>query len=84
MIYENTTQINRIKWHYFIDGVFDSIQDLDMRLFFPKELDAYLSFHGFEIINKFGGFNEEVFENKSEKQIFVCKKIAIANMNESV
>lgn len=75
MIYENETQINRIKWHYFINGKFDSIQNLDMRMFFPKELDAYLSLLGFKIINKFGGFNEEIFENKSEKQIFVCKKV---------
>lgn len=76
MVYENETQINRIKWHYFINGKFDSIQNMDMRLFFPKELDAYLSMYGFKIMNKFGGFNEEIFENKSEKQIFVCKKIS--------
>lgn len=78
MIYENKTQINRIKWHYFINGKFDSIQNLDMRMFFPKELDEYLSFYEFEIINKFGGFNEEIFEDKSEKQIFVCKKLTIS------
>ncbi len=76
MDYENTTQINRIKWHYFINGQFDSVQNMDMRLFYPKELDAYLSIHGFEIIHKFGGFEEEIFENKSEKQIVVCKKIS--------
>jgi len=74
MIYENKTQINRIKWHYYINGKFDSTQNMDMRLFFPKELDEYLSISGFEIIHKFGGFKEEIFENKSEKQIFVCKK----------
>lgn len=74
MVYENETQINRIKWHYFINGEFDSIQNMDMRLFFPKELDAYLSMYGFKVIHKFGGFKEEIFENKSEKQIFVCKK----------
>lgn len=74
MTYENETQINRIKWHYFINGKPDSIQDLDMRMFFPKELDAYLSLYGFKIINKFGGFEEEIFQNKSEKQIFICKK----------
>jgi len=74
MAYENKTQINRIKWHYFINGNFDSVQNMDMRMFFPKELDTYLSMYGFEIIHKFGGFNEEIFENESEKQIFVCKK----------
>jgi len=82
MMYENTTQINRIKWHYFIDGEFDSIQNLDMRLFYPQELDTYLSIHGFKIMNKFGGFNEEIFEDKSEKQIFICKKLATTNKSE--
>ncbi len=74
MRYENKTQINRIEWHYFINGAFNSIQNLDMRMFFPQELDSYLSSYGFKIINKFGGFKEEIFENKSEKQIFVCQK----------
>lgn len=74
MNYENKTQINRIKWHYFINGKFDSVQDLDMRMFFPQELDAYLSICGFKIINKFGDFKNEIFSNISEKQILVCKK----------
>ncbi|MBD0851969.1 class I SAM-dependent methyltransferase [Maribacter arenosus] len=73
MRYENKTQINRIDWHYFINGEFDSIQNLDMRLFFPQELDSYLERNGFNIIHKFGGFEEEVFNDKSEKQIFVCQ-----------
>ncbi len=72
MRYENRTQINRIEWHYFINGEFDSVQNLDMRLFFPQELDSYLEWNGFKIIHKFGGFEEEVFNDKSEKQIFVC------------
>ncbi|MDR2037654.1 MAG: class I SAM-dependent methyltransferase [Bacteroidales bacterium] len=75
MSYENATQINRIKWHYFINGKFDSIQNLDMRMFFPQELDTYLSMYGFKIAHKFGGFKEEIFENRSEKQIFVCQKM---------
>ena len=76
MTYENTTQINRIKWHYYINGKFDSVQNLDMRMFFPQELDAYLNMYGFEIIHKFGGFQEEAFEDKSAKQIVVCKQIS--------
>ena len=72
MRYENKTQINRIEWHYFINGEFESVQNLDMRLFFPQELDSYLEWNGFKIIHKFGGFEEEVFNDKSEKQIFVC------------
>ena len=73
MRYESKTQMNRIEWHYYINGQFDSIQDLDMRLFFPQELDAYLEWKGFEIIQKFGSFAEEAFKDDSEKQIFVCR-----------
>ncbi|RHR49597.1 class I SAM-dependent methyltransferase [Parabacteroides sp. AF17-28] len=71
MHYENATQINRIEWHYFINGEFHSIQNMDMRLFFPQELDSYLEWAGFSVIHKFGGFEEEVFDNNSEKQIYV-------------
>lgn len=71
MRYENATQINRIEWHYFINGEFHSIQNMDMRLFFPQELDSYLEQAGFNIIHKFGGFEEEEFSDKSEKQVYV-------------
>ncbi|NNK71078.1 MAG: class I SAM-dependent methyltransferase [Flavobacteriaceae bacterium] len=73
MRYESSTQINRVEWHYFINGEFNSVQNLDMRLFFPQELDAYLEQHGFNIIHKFGGFEDEAFNDKSEKQIYVCQ-----------
>jgi SAM-dependent methyltransferase len=75
MRYENNTQINRIKWHYYINGAFDSIQNLDMRLFFPQELDAYLKWNGFNVIHKFGNFDEEAFKDTSEKQIFICQQV---------
>lgn len=73
MRYENKTQVNRIEWHYYINGEFDSTQNLDMRMFFPQELDSYLERNGFNIIHKYGGFEEEPFDDKSEKQAFVCK-----------
>lgn len=73
MKYENITQINRIEWHYYINDSFHSVQNLDMRMYFPQELDNYLSWHGFTIIHKFGSFDEDAFSDDSEKQIFVCK-----------
>ncbi|WP_340200891.1 class I SAM-dependent methyltransferase [Ascidiimonas sp. W6] len=73
MRYENKTQINRIEWHYYINGEFDSIQNLDMRLFFPQELGAYLEWNSFNITHKFGDFEEEAFNDNSGKQIFVCQ-----------
>ena len=75
MRYENKTQINRIEWHYFINGEFNSTQNLDMRMFFPQELDSYLKWNGFHMIHKYGGFEEEAFNDYSEKQIFVCQLI---------
>lgn len=71
MHYESATQINRIEWHYFINGKFDSTQNLDMRLFFPQELDSYLERTGFNILHKFGSFEEELFGDQSEKQIYI-------------
>jgi len=74
MRYESSTQINRIEWHYFINGEFNSIQNLDMRLYFPQELDTYLQWKGFRIMHKFGSFTEEAFNGDSEKQIYVCRR----------
>ena len=71
MFYENATQINRIKWHYFINDKFHSVQNMDMRLFFPQELDSYLEWAGFNVIHKFGSFEEAAFNDHSEKQIYV-------------
>ena len=71
MHYENATQINRIKWHYFINDKFHSVQNMDMRLFFPQELDSYLGWAGFNVIHKFGNFEEAAFNDHSEKQIYV-------------
>jgi SAM-dependent methyltransferase len=73
MRYEPKTQINRIAWHYYINGSFDSIQHLDMRMFYPQELDSYLEWNGFNILHKFGNFEEEAFNDQSEKQIFICQ-----------
>jgi len=79
MRYESKTQINRIEWHYFINDQFDSIQNLDMRMYFPQELDSYLKGNGFAIIDKFGSFDEEAFTDDSEKQVFVCQCMADVN-----
>lgn len=74
MRYESNTQVNRIEWHYYINGSFHSIQNLYMRMYFPQELDTYLQWHGFEILHKFGSFDENPFDKDSEKQIFICRK----------
>ena len=73
MHYESASQINRIKWQYFIDDKFHSVQNMDMRLFFPQELNSYLKQIGFNIIHKFGDFTEQEFDDNSEKQIYILE-----------
>ncbi len=73
--YDRATQINHIKWFYRIENQPEEhIEDLNMRIFFPQELDVLLKFHGFEIDKKFGDFNETPFDSDSEKQVVVCRK----------
>jgi SAM-dependent methyltransferase len=73
MVYESDTQINRIKWQYTIDGLFASEESLDMRMYYPQELDSYVEGQGFEIVHKFGDFTQGKFSASSGKQIFVCR-----------
>ena len=74
MHYESASQINRIKWQYFIDDKFHSVQNMDMRLFFPQELNSYLKQYGFNIIHKVGDFTGGDFDDSSEKQIYILER----------
>jgi SAM-dependent methyltransferase len=72
-VYDGASQVNRIKWYYRIGGRSDQITvDLNMRIFYPQELDALLKYNGYEIENKFGDFDESPFGSDSLKQIPVC------------
>lgn len=70
--YDAATQINRAFWKYNIGGV-ESIEMLDMRCFYPQEIDAALYYNNFEIVHKYGWYDETLFEKNHMKQIFVCK-----------
>ncbi|MDO9026348.1 MAG: class I SAM-dependent methyltransferase [bacterium] len=73
-IYDVAAQINRVTWYYSINGKRTPGQQLDMRCFFPQEMDALLKYNGFEVIKKFGNYNEIPFGSASPKQIYVLKK----------
>lgn len=69
--YDRATQINHVKWHYKIgERIFD--ENLDMRMFYPQELQGLLILNGFKIEYKFGSFDCEDFTADSSKQIYVC------------
>lgn len=72
--YDSANQVNRVKWLYDINGE-KIINNLDMRCFYPLEMDVLLKYNGFKVLHKFGDFNEDCFSSKSAKQIYVCSLI---------
>jgi SAM-dependent methyltransferase len=70
--YDQISQINYINWFYNTDGK-ERGEELNMRMFFPQELENYLRFTGFQIENKFGDYDLSSFKNNSEKQIIISK-----------
>jgi hypothetical protein len=73
MKYENDTQINRIQWQFVINNKIHSSEALDMRIFYPKELDSYIETNQFKIIQKYGDYDRSGFVADSPKQLLVCQ-----------
>jgi SAM-dependent methyltransferase len=74
MHYEDDTQINRIKWQYIVNNQVHSNEALDMRIFYPKEIDSYIEQNGYKIVNKYGDYNLTKFTSDSPKQLIICQK----------
>lgn len=70
--YDDATQISRIKLNYKIGGQTEKVAELNMRIFYPQEIDALLKYNGFAIESKFGDFHENAFKSGSPKQIIIC------------
>jgi SAM-dependent methyltransferase len=73
--YESDTQIKRIKTYHSIPGEQTEIEgELNLRMYFPQELDALLKYNGFVIEDKFGNEEQKEFDKDSETQRIVCRK----------
>jgi cyclopropane fatty-acyl-phospholipid synthase-like methyltransferase len=70
--YDGASQVNHIRWRWECDG-HEWEKDLSLRMLFPQELDALLRCSGFEIVGKFGRFDETPFESGSPSQLVVCR-----------
>jgi SAM-dependent methyltransferase len=70
--YDAAGQVNRVQWLYRI-GDREIMQNLDIRCFYPLEMDALLKYNGFRILHKFGRFDESPFGSDSPKQIYACR-----------
>jgi SAM-dependent methyltransferase len=72
--YDRATQVNRIRWHYAVGGVEESVRELNMRIFFPQELDALLKHNGLVITAKYGDVDGSPFSSDSPQQLVVCAR----------
>jgi len=74
-VYDRATQVNRIKWHFSIGGREDSmVEELNMRIFYPQELDALLKYNGLPVEAKYGDLDGSPFRSDSPKQLVVCRR----------
>jgi ubiquinone/menaquinone biosynthesis C-methylase UbiE len=73
-VYDAAAQVNRVAWQYIINGKSRPFQQLDMRCFFPQEMDALLKYNGFEVVEKFGNYNQAPFGSAFSKQIYILRK----------
>ena len=72
-VYDKATQINHIKWYYKVGNEEEFAVELNMRIYYPEELDNMLLYNGFEIVEKLGDFDGQSFESDSPKQLVICK-----------
>ncbi|PLX15390.1 MAG: class I SAM-dependent methyltransferase [Candidatus Muiribacterium halophilum] len=74
--YDKESQINKVKWHFiYEDMTKNRTEPLNMRMYYPQELDNYLKFNGFKIIKKYGDFDKSEFCSQAPKQLIFCKKL---------
>lgn len=71
--YDRARQISQVTFRFQMPDGRELTETLDMRIFFPQELDAYLRFAGFTIEHKFGDYDEAPFVSASPKQLIVAR-----------
>jgi hypothetical protein len=71
-VYEPHTQIKRVTTYHRIPGKEETEGEINMRMYFPQELDALIKYNGFVIDNKYGDYDQATFDTQSEKQLVVC------------
>lgn len=73
-LYDDAAQVNRMTWYFSLPGQKDfRVERLDVRCFFPQELDLLVRANGVAIEHKFGNFERKPFASGDMKQIVVCK-----------
>ncbi len=73
--YEHATQIKHATWSYVRAGETIRDEPFDIRMFYPQELDALLHYNGFQIITKYGDYDQSPFGSAAKQQLIVAKVI---------
>jgi len=77
-IYDDAAQVSHIQCYFVRRGPNGEELDvreeeLNLRSFFPQELDLLVRSQGFEIAEKFGNFERKPFASGDPKQVVVCR-----------
>ena len=73
--YDAATQVNHILRHSQKEGEQEQISSLEMRVFFPQEMDALLHYNGYKLVAKYGDWDEAPFTSDSRLQLVVCQAL---------
>ena len=73
-VYDSARQINTIKLFYRLPGRRDEItEELQMRIYFPQELDGLLKYNGWVVEAKWGDYDRTPFSSAAKRQLIVCR-----------
>jgi len=75
--YDPITQLNQMWFHYEKcnaagNGPTEVTIQLSHRYFYPEELMALLHYNGFEIVHRYGDFENEPLDGESDSMVLVC------------
>ena len=78
--YDDASQVAHIGCYFTRRGATGEerdfrVEELNMRCFYPQELDLLVRSQGFTLLAKFGNFERKVFTSGDPKQIVVCSKL---------
>jgi hypothetical protein len=71
--YDRATQVSGITWFYKTGRGRAVPRKLNMRCFYPAELEALLHYNGFTITARYGDFDRRPFRSNHQKQIIICR-----------
>ncbi len=72
--YISTEQVLDFEWYYRKDDELIETWDRQLRMLFPKEINALLRYNGFQVEKKYGGFDRSEFSQDSKSQIIIGRK----------